>query len=703
MDIYKIEDKKIAIKYGRFKNKVNEKHIDSYGELSAKNILNNSTKILKQLFMQKYDQKISNNSLLVGKVQSGKTSNLEMITALAFDNNINLVVIYGGYDNNLVDQCVERFEETFEIDHSDDDSPYLFSTQSDLSFINNSFFEEAIEDERPIILVSLKRPKALMKLNECLKQIDKQKINAIIIDDEGDQASLDTNKHSKEEVSATYSEIITTKNRLNDPIYLSVTATPQANIFQPELSAIMPNSLHLIPPANSYDGAEVFHLVDDNIVIIPDNDKIQLDELYMTSSLKDAINYFILASTIMFLRGIKYSDMIVHSHKEKIGHKAICEIINDYTDNIIMSINEGNDEDLRISFNEIRSIYNEKYFTKNIISTYPWNDDLEKNIKRIIRNIHVIEQNSDNGFDKKTLDAFKHKIYVGGDLLQRGITFKHLVTTYFTRWAKAGNMDTNLQRARWFGYRSKYLDLCKVFTTNTIKCEFSNLATIENDLWSQFEMVTRGELEIQDIIIDGNNTSLNPTRKNVADYKKVKFSKSWNNQRTGVFDQNIIEQNNNLLKQLISEFEKNDTSVGRTDGKTSAHYLIIPENRFKKFIIDTMVIFDNHPFNKEDILMNINSDVCLVLMNTPDSDAERKRTFKNGIVSALQQGADTTDESKRKYLGDAHVIVKKDIPNVQVFNILPKNGDGNDELMPEYKQYMYSLHFPVVKNVFKKK
>jgi len=67
----------------------------------------------------------------------------------------------------------------------------------------------------------------------------------------------------------------------------------------------------------------------------------------------------------------------------------------------------------------------------------------------------------------------KRLFYLGGDLLQRGVTFENLITTYFTRWAKmGGNMDTNLQRARWFGYRSKYIDLCKIFTTKEISVEF---------------------------------------------------------------------------------------------------------------------------------------------------------------------------------------------------------------------------------------
>src|SRR5690606_26303965 len=116
-------------------------------------------------------------------------------------------------------------------------------------------------------------------------------------------------------------------------------------------------------------------------------------------------------------------------------------------------------------------------------------------------------QNSSGKMTMTNLNLRKHKVFVGGDLLQRGITFKSLVTTYFTRWPKtAGNMDTTLQRARWFGYRNDYLDLCKIFCTKDIAFKYSKLAEIDNDLWDQFESIENNQLLIEDIIIDENDT-----------------------------------------------------------------------------------------------------------------------------------------------------------------------------------------------------
>ena len=79
---------------------------------------------------------------------------------------------------------------------------------------------------------------------------------------------------------------------------------------------------------------------------------------------------------------------------------------------------------------------------------------------------------------------------------------------------------------------------------------------------------------------------------------------------------------------------------------------------------------------------------------------ERRRSFNGNKISALQQGADTIDESKRKYKGDAYVIHNLNVPCIQVFNIVPE-FDGM--LNYDYKQYMYSIHFPIKHNVFIKK
>src|SRR5699024_3574057 len=106
---------------------------------------------------------------------------------------------------------------------------------------------------------------------------------------------------------------------------------------------------------------------------------------------------------------------------------------------------------------EFKNVY-ESLFDEEIRNRYPF-DSIISDIKNVIKKVYVILKNSDGAATQGFEAIKKHRIYIGGDLLQRGVTFDNLVTTYYTRWAAQGNMDTNLQRARWFGYREDCLDV----------------------------------------------------------------------------------------------------------------------------------------------------------------------------------------------------------------------------------------------------
>ena len=74
-----------------------------------------------------------------------------------------------------------------------------------------------------------------------------EKVLAVRVED---QASLNTAKDKTNNSSATSKQIKEMKKQLSDPMYLSVTATPQANIFLNEWSALRPDSIRLIQPGS---------------------------------------------------------------------------------------------------------------------------------------------------------------------------------------------------------------------------------------------------------------------------------------------------------------------------------------------------------------------------------------------------------------------------------------------------------------------
>ena len=662
-----------------------------------------------KIINNKKDINKNNNVLLVGKVQSGKTSNLELFTALAFDNGYNVLVIYGGYDKTLLKQTTDRFKSTFNATGDisyDDDSPAIYTTDDSdqILSIDDEIMTDLLDNNKPIIFVSMKRPAAMNKINSLFKRLDKSMFKAFIIDDEGDQASLNNAKNKVEDASSTYQQIIDMKKLLDDPLYLSVTATPQANIFLDELSALRPDSIRLIHPGRGYNGAEEYHLSENDIItIVPDSDHDDLENGNIPSSLWDAVKYFIVASAIKRKRATsnsgRYSDMIVHDFREVSQHSNIYTAIDNYISCIKTSFEYG-DDDIKTYMDDFEECFN-RFISKEIQESLSFKD-IKNEISTVVKKTKVILKNGQGKLTQGNEKLKWHKIYVGGDLIQRGLTFSNLITTYFTRWAKSGgNMDTNLQRARWFGYRNKYLDLCKIFTTNEIAQEFTALAEIEDDLWEQFQDVENGNLKIDDILVQSDNTKQSPTSKQRVKYTKVSFKSRWIKQKFIVTDESKILENNKIIDSLFNNTEWNDTTFGSRNDSVTAQYAYFDAETLRKLITVIHDTFDYEPFQKKALSNLLGQDNIPIIRMGADKKPRYRTLYPQDMkIKALQQGANSTDEDKITYEGDSSVIIDKNKINIQIYKITP--GINKESPMDSKTQYMFAIYIPKEKTYFVK-
>ena len=100
------------------------------------------------------------------------------------------------------------------------------------------------------------------------------------------------------------------KKTLNNPLYLSITATPYAVVFQPEISKLLPEKVTLIEPGNKYYGPDEFHLTNENIILVSDDyDKYTID-------IRKAFLHFLISSAIRYSKNKNNkSDMIIHEFK----------------------------------------------------------------------------------------------------------------------------------------------------------------------------------------------------------------------------------------------------------------------------------------------------------------------------------------------------------------------------------------------------
>ncbi len=697
-----------SVKQGKYYNMVHQKHENTYGMQGADNIRDNIVSTFAEAMKQVNNSEKNNNMLLVGKVQSGKTSNLELFTALALDNGYNCVVIYGGYDSILLNQTLDRFKKTFDVPNEfsyDDSTPVVISTDDGkIQSFDDDIVKDLLALNRPIFIISMKRQNALSKVNALFQRIDKTNLNAFVIDDEGDQASLNTKKNKTEEASATYAEIVAMKDLLSDPLYLSVTATPHANIFLDTISRLRPNSIRLIEPGNGYCGAEFYHLSDsDAIEFVSEEDQNDLTNGVMPASLKSAIYHYFIASAIMKMNGISTSEMIIHSHRNVSNHEAIYNCVNVYIQDFKDDISSMNDESLKVRLKELENCFSH-LFSGKIQNNYVFDDEFIKKLYEIVSKTSIILKNSVGRITQGTESFRKHKIYIGGDLLQRGVTFSHLVTTYFLRWANdGGNMDTNLQRARWFGYRNKYIDLCKIFTTESIAREFTTLSEVEADLWEQFFAVQNNEMKIDELLIRADNTHQRPTRVNVVNVQTISFRSKWIKQRVGLFDKIQIEENNTIVEKVKSSLSLNSTSIGRKDDLETAKFSIVSKNVLTDLINQIQSIFDMEPFERQALneLISDSTDIPVVFMNGCENEGRKRSFYQNNKIYALHQGADNKDKEKINYYGDSYVVIDKTKVNIQIHKIIPKKrtelGSFDEK---EYTQYMFAIYVPKEKTYF---
>lgn len=719
MEQYRIDlARTIPINEGKFFTRIHQKHVEAFKQKGADNIVKNVRSTYRKL-MQQLAVSSNPNSLLVGKVQSGKTSNLELLTALAFDNGYNLLIIYGGYDKELLRQCTERFSQTFDAAAEDElldsEMPVVFTTNdvtnqsNTLASLTEDFARDLLDEGRPMIITSLKRPDALSKVNRLVASLMAAipSLKPFIIDDEGDQASLNTAKNKVEDATPTYRNICHMKRALKDPLYLSVTATPQANIFQEDISKLIPASIHLIQPGDGYDGASVYHLSENDIIqSVPED----VDDTIYPESLREAIHYFLIASTIKAIstnvKKEKKSDMIIHSDRTVRVHGSIYSSV-DGEIKLIRSAFDNREHDpdeLKYHLFYLKKAY-QKFLSDEQQLRHPFDDTFIVNLGIVTHKTGVIMQNGKGKATKESEKTKLHKIYIGGDLLQRGLTFPNLLVSYFTRFAKnGGNMDTTLQRARWFGYRSKYLDLCKIFTTDEIAKEFTALADIEDDLWEQFEDVENGVLAINDIIIKAEDTKQKPTAKNKAKYKKIQFKNRWIKQKFIVVDNDQIAANNANIHRLVSSVSNWETTTqGSVTGQYTGKYAMFSAEQMAELIRSIETAFDREPFNKRALLELVgSSDVPVILMGNGLEEVRYRSIFVDAFkdrIKALHQGANTTNVERLTYLGDNKVIVDPNKINIQIHYISP-GITKTDRLGKD--QFMFAIYIPKNKNYFVK-
>lgn len=252
--------------------------------------------------------------MVVGHVQSGKTTNYAGLICKAADAGYKVIIVLTGFHNNLRTQTQIRLEEAFvgyDITASEEERARVpvgvGKISSDPSLRVDTITNRSEDGDfsrpvannfsinpggRPLVFVIKKNASVLKNLVKYLEYVsnDKDKsgnphiskVPLLLIDDEADQGSVDTSKMDFDvEGDPDPDHEPTTLNRLirkilfvfSESAYIGYTATPFANIFihneaesEKYGQDLFPRSfITTMPTPSNYVGPEkVFGLVDDD-------------------------------------------------------------------------------------------------------------------------------------------------------------------------------------------------------------------------------------------------------------------------------------------------------------------------------------------------------------------------------------------------------------------------------------------------------
>lgn len=504
--------------------------------------------------------------IVIGKVQSGKTSNFISLISLAFDNGYDIAIVLGGTKKPLLKQNSDRIKEYF---HDVKDNVFVLNSNENADHLNEENIRGFLRREKKVIIVGLKSVKQINTIMQIFTNNTLNERPVLIIDDEGDEYSLNTKVKQKKE-SSTYSAILNFKNTLQRHCYVSVTATPQANLLISKIDELSPDFGVLVPPGNGYCGLDVFHSDDKYTITIPENEE-PLIEVGIPASLKKSLAMFFVACAIQSHRTHRKDklSMLIHISQFKKDHELEYKKVQELIKEWVLKTSDKKD----VSYTSVCEIMKEAHseYAKGNVRDFPTFEEIEDEIIFAINNSHVHKINGDNTLNGED-DFYEYNIYVGGTMLGRGLTIKGLCVTYITRTAKnASNVDTVQQRARWFGYKTKYLDLCRIFAVSKILNEFMDIRYHEEDLWQTIEMTNSQGIEFKNMPrIFSLSDLLKPTRSSVAEVESYTFY-SWNKQRIFQDDEDYARSNKNILNQ----FRENNKSRLQTVSQHSGAPFII--------------------------------------------------------------------------------------------------------------------------------
>jgi hypothetical protein len=512
--------------------------------------------------------------LALGKVQSGKTMSYITLSALAFDSGYRVVIVLAGRTKALAEQNKARFDRELIGVRS---APRI-ATFHNPDTHRETEIQAVLETDNLVLITLLKTQSRIGKIAEMFGSPELNRYPVLIIDDEGDQASHNTKKN-KGEQSAVHAHILEMREALPHHAYVAYTATPQANLLIDTIDALSPEFCVLVEPGKGYTGGATFFGPDspgrDRYVrIVPDEEAENDDPVGVPEHLELAVATFLVSGAMLHLRKQHaFHSMLIHNSNKKVDHERLHEAVEAMIFRwrealLLPDTDPGTQEVLgpaRIAYEDLSGTARE---------VPPW-EEVSAQLRHEVKGLMVWLVNSlKKGMNPSTTPFnLQNNIMIGGNMLDRGVTIPGLAVTYITRPVKSTQADTVEQRARWFGYKEAYLDLCRVFTSKKILQVYTELVSHEEAFW---ESLSRWQAQ-QGLTITKwprllrLGLGLRPTRISIARIKAFK-GQGWIVQRRPPTDRQVASSN---VRTARAFFDGRPDATLRSYG--NLNHLVVPE------------------------------------------------------------------------------------------------------------------------------
>ena len=536
-------------------------HPDSSWQLYKNSLINNgfneeSVHKLEQSTLQILRKLNRNTSgmkpkkgLMVGHVQSGKTASMAALMAMAADWGWNYFVVLSGMIENLRGQTETRLWN--DLNNGGNLNWKIIKNPSKQSEngqrLQDLHFNASTER---YLTVALKNKGRLQRLNQWLNEDDNKlkDMNMIIIDDEADQASINTkdvNKDERATINQLVVDLVEGTNRTAQPRstnFISYTATPYSNFLNESTPASLypKDFIGALPTAKEYFGPkEIFGLEEEgydgmNIVRPIDEDEVgEVKEIQkgkkngLPESLKRSLAWFVCSVASMRHPSISYKkpiSMLIHTSQLQAHHDEMAKQIGSWfkkqsTEHLVEFCKQVFEKETS-SFTPEDLKESVPKYPKDVteLNGYPPFDEIRSEVEALINHevshimmgeegdlqyhlgMHLcIDNCSKNGIiddfhirlsypdpkDKNYPEKAPAFIIIGGSTLSRGLTIEGLVSTYFLRGPNAS--DTLMQMGRWFGFRKGYEVFPRVWMTEETRDKFSFLSNLEWELRAELE------------------------------------------------------------------------------------------------------------------------------------------------------------------------------------------------------------------------